>query len=397
MSGRPRSPTPSSCGARRAPRPGCWPADRRLLATLRLPPVRARHADRHLARGGARAASRRPATPSGSVRSPRMPSSAPTISSPARAAAGRGRAADRPSRHPQPRHHRRLAGLRRSGRRAAGLLRGARCDDRRPQRQRASGASRRRSSSPASTPRRSAQDELIAAVEFPVPQAGRAQRHPRAGAPLRRLRHGRRGGAGPGRRRHARRAAPRLLRRRRRARCWPSGAHGARSPASRATPETIAAAQAALDADLDPPADQHGSPEMKRHLARVLLARALERLAGSAGGAGRMSTARRHLPHRQRRARRAPRRGAPASRRFPAPRPRPDGLAHRLRARRVRRLHGARRRQDRARLPGARGLARRRAGRDHRGRVRHAARSATCRRRSSPATPASAATARPAC
>jgi carbon-monoxide dehydrogenase medium subunit len=47
------------------------------------------------------------------------------------------------------------------------------------------------------------------------------------------------------------------------------------------TPETIAAAQAALDADLSPPADLHGSPEMKRHLARVLLARALRRLAGS--------------------------------------------------------------------------------------------------------------------
>jgi carbon-monoxide dehydrogenase medium subunit len=43
---------------------------------------------------------------------------------------------------------------------------------------------------------------------------------------------------------------------------------------------TIAAAQAALDGDLDPPADQHGSAAMKRHLARVLLARALGRLAG---------------------------------------------------------------------------------------------------------------------
>ncbi len=43
-------------------------------------------------------------------------------------------------------------------------------------------------------------------------------------------------------------------------------------------PDTIAAAQAALDADLDPPADQHGSSDMKRHLARVLLARALNRL-----------------------------------------------------------------------------------------------------------------------
>jgi carbon-monoxide dehydrogenase medium subunit len=46
-------------------------------------------------------------------------------------------------------------------------------------------------------------------------------------------------------------------------------------------PDTIAAAQIALDADLDPPADQHGSPDMKRHLARVLLARALNRLVGS--------------------------------------------------------------------------------------------------------------------
>ena len=47
------------------------------------------------------------------------------------------------------------------------------------------------------------------------------------------------------------------------------------------TPETVAAAQAALDADLAPPADQHGSPEMKRHLAGVLLARVLARIAGT--------------------------------------------------------------------------------------------------------------------
>ena len=45
-------------------------------------------------------------------------------------------------------------------------------------------------------------------------------------------------------------------------------------------PQTVAAAQAALDADLDPPADQHGSAQTKRHLARVVLARALARLAG---------------------------------------------------------------------------------------------------------------------
>ncbi len=47
------------------------------------------------------------------------------------------------------------------------------------------------------------------------------------------------------------------------------------------TPETIAAAQAALATDLDPPADLHGSPAMKRHLARVLLARALIRMTGT--------------------------------------------------------------------------------------------------------------------
>jgi carbon-monoxide dehydrogenase medium subunit len=45
-------------------------------------------------------------------------------------------------------------------------------------------------------------------------------------------------------------------------------------------PETIALAQTALDADLDPRTDQHGGPEMKRQLARVLLSRALKRIAG---------------------------------------------------------------------------------------------------------------------
>lgn len=42
-------------------------------------------------------------------------------------------------------------------------------------------------------------------------------------------------------------------------------------------PEAIAAAQAALAQDLDPPSDLHGPPEMKRHLSRVLTARALSR------------------------------------------------------------------------------------------------------------------------
>jgi carbon-monoxide dehydrogenase medium subunit len=44
----------------------------------------------------------------------------------------------------------------------------------------------------------------------------------------------------------------------------------------------IAAAQAALAHDLDPPADMHGPPEMKRHLSRVLTQRALSRFLPAA-------------------------------------------------------------------------------------------------------------------
>jgi aerobic carbon-monoxide dehydrogenase medium subunit len=42
---------------------------------------------------------------------------------------------------------------------------------------------------------------------------------------------------------------------------------------------TLAEAGRALDADLDPPGDVHGSPALRRHLARVLLARVVGRLA----------------------------------------------------------------------------------------------------------------------
>ena len=42
--------------------------------------------------------------------------------------------------------------------------------------------------------------------------------------------------------------------------------------------QKVKEAQALLDRDLDPPADQHGGPEMKRHLARVLLVRAVAKL-----------------------------------------------------------------------------------------------------------------------
>ena len=58
-----------------------------------------------------------------------------------------------------------------------------------------------------------AQNELIAAIELPRGAAERAQHHPRAGSPLRRLRDGGRGGARPARQWRPCRVAPRLLRR----------------------------------------------------------------------------------------------------------------------------------------------------------------------------------------
>jgi carbon-monoxide dehydrogenase medium subunit len=47
----------------------------------------------------------------------------------------------------------------------------------------------------------------------------------------------------------------------------------------RADTDALAAAGRALDGDLDPPGDVHGSPALRRHLARVLLARVVSRLA----------------------------------------------------------------------------------------------------------------------
>jgi aerobic carbon-monoxide dehydrogenase medium subunit len=47
----------------------------------------------------------------------------------------------------------------------------------------------------------------------------------------------------------------------------------------RADAEALAAAGRALDGDLDPPGDVHGSPALRRHLARVLLSRVVGRLA----------------------------------------------------------------------------------------------------------------------
>jgi carbon-monoxide dehydrogenase medium subunit len=46
----------------------------------------------------------------------------------------------------------------------------------------------------------------------------------------------------------------------------------------RADAQTLAEAGRALDGDLDPPGDVHGSPALRRHLARVLLTRVVGRL-----------------------------------------------------------------------------------------------------------------------
>ena len=42
--------------------------------------------------------------------------------------------------------------------------------------------------------------------------------------------------------------------------------------------DAVAEAGRALDADLDPPGDVHASPALRRHLARVLLARAVAQI-----------------------------------------------------------------------------------------------------------------------
>lgn len=56
------------------------------------------------------------------------------------------------------------------------------------------------------------------------------------------------------------------------------GATPVRAAGAEAALPDIAAAQAALAHDLDPPADLHGPPSLRRHLARVLLGRVAARL-----------------------------------------------------------------------------------------------------------------------
>jgi aerobic carbon-monoxide dehydrogenase medium subunit len=57
--------------------------------------------------------------------------------------------------------------------------------------------------------------------------------------------------------------------------------------------DVVAAAARALDGELDPPGDLHGSPAFRRHLASVLLSRVVARLVDGGGTDGRATAGRR--------------------------------------------------------------------------------------------------------
>ncbi len=127
---------------------------------------------------------------------------------------------------------------------------------------------------------------------------------------------------------------------------------------------TPTAVRGSVDAAIDPEDDIHASADYRRHLAHVLVRRALDR----GRGARRMSEATvAGLVHGQRRAARARARAAPAAVRRAAPRPAAHRHPRRLRARRVRRLHRARRRRPGAVVPAVRGVPGRRRDHHHRG------------------------------
>ena len=162
------------------------------------------------------------------------------------------------------------------------------------------------------------------------------------------------------------------------------------------TAETIPEIAAALDGDLDPPTDLHGGPALKRRWSRVLLERALRRIGGIAEAERGMSldiditlTVN----------------GERVSRRVEARRHLVDFLRLDvgLTGTHTGCEHGAcgacTVRLDGQIVRGCLVLAARPTahGRDHRGRLRHRRDPRLCRRRSSPATRRSAATARRAC
>ena len=275
---------------------------------------------------------------------------------PACAADRAGAAAYRPSRDPQPRHHRRLDRLRRSGGRAAGLPARAwrRSRDRRSEGQ-AHGQGRRL---------------LQGSVRDRARPAGRADRDPRSGRdgahPRPASLNSRAGTAttpwsGWRRARAAdgkglERRAARLFRRRRDAAARQESRGGARRRLARRCGQRARS-------DLDPPDDVQATGAVKKHLAGVLLRRVAKQLAEPRVMTGHRCditlTVNGETVMRRVEARTEPGR-------FPARGPLPHRQPCRLRAWRVRRLHRAGRRRDRARLPDAGGAMRRRQRRDHR-------------------------------
>ena len=233
----------------------------------------------------------------------------------ARAAPRAGGDAHRASRDPQPRHARRQPGARRSGGRISGLRARARrdADPRRRERRTARAGARPFFKGLFETDLTPGRDA----------RRGRVPARPSVGVPRAR--------AAPWRLRHRR---PRRRRRRRRASASPSSAPAATPVLARTRlARSLRSRRRSQRSrqDLNPPADLYNSPATKLHLAGVLLARAWNYARRNHTDA---STAQR-VTRRDR--------AAHAPGRLPARGARPDRLAYRLRARRVRRLHRARR------------------------------------------------------
>ena len=148
------------------------------------------------------------------------------------------------------------------------------------------------------------------------------------------------------------------------------------------------------------PEDQQASPSMRRHLgegaAGALRCRRCS-IVPNSPPEGARDDARADLARRQRRARRCACAAAAQSRGFPARASPADRHACRLRARRLRRLHGARQRRDRALLPDAGGAGRQGARSRPSKDCPTAARSPICRPRFATAMRCNAASARRAC
>ena len=121
---------------------------------------------------------------------------------------------------------------------------------------------------------------------------------------------------------------------------------------------------------LDPGDDVHATAAYRAQLVRVLTRRVLAAATDHARGRREPADERgapRRTPPRQRRHPRRPGAGPPAALRRAAPRLRPHRHPRRLRARRLRRLHGPARRPAGAVVPDARGLRRGRRAHHRRG------------------------------